>query len=129
MYNRTFTTNIPRITLQARQRNAVKDAGSRFENKKSSVTVTLFDLEYCTVQPTKGDDLLVLDEGLRGKEIYTLRTNTPITTAVEGTDRLADQVEYDGVNGLSWFTIIKVREWSVGVIPHYEALIVKEPNQ
>ena len=50
-------------------------------------------------------------------------------SAFEGSERLSDQIQYEGVTGLAWFDVIKVKNWNGGVIPHYEAIIVRQPNQ
>lgn len=119
---------IPRITLQGYHRFVVKETGGVFENDLESTTSTPFAALRCTVQPLTGQQLQVLDEGLRAKEAYNVFTNTPITVAVEGTNQISDQLEIDGVNGVSLFTVISVKKWNNQLIPHYHAVVVKDPN-
>lgn len=119
---------IPRKTLQGYNRFVSKTTGGVFENDLESITSTPFDVLQCTVQPLTGSELMVLEEGLRSKEVYNVFTNTKLTEAIEGTDQLADQIEIDGVNGVSLFTVLKVKKWDNGLIPHYHAVVVKEPN-
>lgn len=122
---------IPRKSYNAREVRKNKESGSIFENDTDDTTpflYTSFTVKQCTIQATKGQDLLTLDEGFRDQEVYTLFTETPITSVIESTNRLGDQIEYDGVNGTSWFTVIKVKKWNVGVAPHYMAIIVKDPD-
>lgn len=122
---------IPRKTYNARRVLLNKDTGSIFENASDATTPILYEtfltLE-CTIQPTTGQDLQTLSEGLRDRESYRIFTSTPLTSVIEGSNRLGDQIEYSGVNGTSWFTVVKVKKRDVGVCPHYEAVIVKEPT-
>lgn len=119
---------IPRITLQGYHRYVTKVTGGVFENDQEAETSTPFDVLKCTVQPLNGSELMVLEEGLRSKEVYNVFTSTKLTEAIEGTNQLADQVEIDGVNGISLFTVLKVKKWANSLIPHYHAVVVKEPN-
>lgn len=120
---------IPRKTYSARQRTLVADNTSVFSNKTTSITYTPFSVINCTIQPASGSDLKTLDEGFRNKEVYILRTETAVIAVDEGSPRLSDQIQFNGVSGLDWFDVIKVKNWSVGVIPHYEVIIVRQPNQ
>lgn len=122
---------IPRKTYTARKVFLNKDNTSIFENAPDSTTPETYEsflTKACTIQPTTGQDLQTLSEGLRDKESYKILTSTPLTAVIENTNRLGDQIQYDGVNGTSWFTVVKVKKWDVGVCPHYEAVIVKEPT-
>lgn len=75
----------------------------------------------CTIQPSTQNELLVLDEGLRDKNVFTLYTKTEIRSVLEGTDQLPDVVLIDGVE----HTVVKSIPWSNNIINHYKALLVK----
>lgn len=128
MFIRT-TGLIPRPTLPARRQLLNKESGSIFENSVETITYENFDCLKCTVQPTQGRELQQLPEGMRNKEAYTIRSETILTSAIEGSNRLGDQIQYTAVDGAThWFTIIKVKKWAVGVIPHCESIMVREPE-
>ena len=123
----SYTSRIPRVDLVARRVLVTKNPSSIFENEGSESYET-FTASNCTVQPASGQDLLVLDEGLRDRETYTIFTDTVLLGVQEGTNRKGDQVEYDGLTGTSWFSVVTSKKHNVGVIPHFECLIVKEPE-
>lgn len=108
---------IPRITLQARRVVEVRD---RF-NRILSTDLTTFDAELCTVQPFVGDTFLLSPEGFQNKDVYTLFTQTKLQIGKQGTTEKADEVFFDN----KWFRVVKVKNWSVGLIPHYECVIVE----
>lgn len=82
---------------------------------------TAVTFRECTIQPSNQTELMVLDEGLRDKNVFTLYTKTKIRSIVEGTNQLPDLVIVDGVE----HTVVKVMEWNNNIINHYKALLVK----
>lgn len=119
---------IPRQDYSARHRQQNTDGASNFSNKKTNITYDPFVAENCTIQPAQGDDLQTLDEGLRNREVLVIITDTPLTPGREGSNVLADQIEYEGVDGISWYTVVKVKKHDAGVINHWRAVIVREPK-
>lgn len=108
---------IRRITLKARKVVEVRDDFNRI----LSTNTTTFNAELCTVQPFVGDTFLLSPEGLQNKDVYTLFTSTPLQVGKQGTANKADEVFYDN----KWFRVVKVKNWAVGLIPHYECIIVE----
>ena len=120
---------IPRKTLTARTRQAVKKGGSVFSNVGLETEYKEFELLQCTVQPIKGQDRQVLPEGIRDAESYKVFSETPVISVEEDTNNIGDQILIDGVTGDAWFTAYTVKKWQVGLIPHYEIHVVKEPDE
>lgn len=123
-YRRSKRGGIPRIDLTARTVQIVFDT----RNRPTSETFVEFTLDSCTIQPASGSDLEVLPEGLRDSEAFNVFTNTPLKTAIRGTTEDGDEVfipsPYTQVPG--YFSVIKVKAWQVGVIPHYRVLVVRD---
>lgn len=108
---------IRRVTLQARRVVEVRD---RF-NRIVSTNTESFNAELCTVQPFVGDTFLLTPEGLQNKDVYTVFTQTKLQVGKQGTTEKPDEIFFDG----KWFRVAKVKNWSVGLIPHYECIIVE----
>lgn len=83
--------------------------------------ITFFE---CTIQPSTQNELLVLDEGLRDKNVFTMYTKTEIRSVVEGTTQLPDLVVINGIE----HTVVKSMPWNNNIINHYKALLVKPSN-
>lgn len=110
---------IPRKTLQARH---VQDTVDKFGTPQVGQAVyTPFNLLFCTVQPYVGEDLIVADTGFQSKRAYTIFTETAVTEGEEDSLIKPDEVLIDG----DWYRVMKVKPWQVGVIPHYEVIVVK----
>lgn len=90
-------------------------------NRRRPATRTPITFRECTVQPSTQNELLVLDEGLRDKNVFTMYTKTEIRSVVEGTNQLPDIVVIDGVE----HTVVKSMPWKNNIINHYKALLVK----
>lgn len=82
---------------------------------------TAVTFKECTVQPSTQTELMVLDEGLRDKNVFTMYTKTEIRSILEGTTRLPDLVVVNGVE----YTVVKVMSWQNNIINHYKAMLVK----
>lgn len=97
-------------------------------NRPIDDTVVEFTLENCTVQPASGTELETLPEGYRDAEVFNIFTNTPLRTAIRGTDSKADEVflgsPYTPKEG--YFTVIQSKAWQNGVINHYHAVVVRK---
>jgi hypothetical protein len=110
---------IPRKTLQARN---VQDTVDNFGRPQVGQSVyTPFDLLNTTIQPYQGEDLMVLDTGFQSKRAFTLFTETKVTEGEEDSQTKPDEVMIEG----DWYRVAKVKPWQVGVIPHYEVIVVK----
>ncbi len=82
---------------------------------------TAVTFKECTIQPSTQTELMVLDEGLRDKSVFTLYTKTEIRSIREGDDQLPDLVVIDGIE----HTVVKVMPWKNNIINHYKAMLVK----
>jgi hypothetical protein len=110
---------IPRKTVQGRH---VQDTVDNFGRPLVGQAVyTPFNLLNTTVQPYQGEDLMVLDTGFQSKRAFTLFTETKVTEGEEDSQIKPDEVMIDG----DWYRVVKVKPWQVGVIPHYEVIVVK----
>lgn len=90
-------------------------------NRVRPPTKTPVVFRECTIQPSTQNELLVLDEGLRDKNVFTMYTKTEIRSVVEGTTQLPDIVVINGVE----HTVVKAMPWNNNIINHYKALLVK----
>lgn len=90
-------------------------------NRIRPPTRTPITFMECTIQPSTQNELLVLDEGLRDKNVFTMYTKTEIRSVVEGTNQLPDIVVIDSIE----YTVIKSMPWNNNIINHYKALLVK----
>lgn len=111
---------LPRITLEARH---VEDNVDKFGRPDPlNPLYTPFDLEFCTVQPYVGDDLIVSGDGFDSKTVYTIFTETEVTEGEDDSTIKPDEVKVYG----KWYRVAKVKRWQTGVIPHYEIIVVKK---
>ena len=62
-------------------------------------------------------------------EAYFVYTSTPLKSSEEATLELADQIQIDGVYGLDWFTVVRVKKHSITSNgSQYEAIVIKNPK-
>ena len=108
---------MPRKTLQARH---VMEGYDQY-GYPAGLTFDPFEALNCTVQPVQGKDLQLLPEGMRDKEAFTVWTETDCDTANEGTTEKPDELQING----DWYKVTKKRAWQIGLIPHYEIIVVK----
>ena len=115
-------------SITARTKVFVKDPLSNFENV-GTYQYTTFTVENASVQPTTDKNLLLLGEGIRDYESYTIYTTSVLKPSEETTNDLADQVQLDGLFGVGWFTVVKSKKYGVTSSgPQYEVIVVKYPN-
>ena len=117
--------------LSGRRKVFVKDTSTTnpFENK-GSYSYQTFTIENCSVQPLTDKNQMLLTEGIREYEAYTIFTTTALRSAQEKSNDLADQVELDGLFGLSWFTVLRSKKYGMTSSgPQYEVTVVKYPNK
>jgi hypothetical protein len=117
MRQKRRNSSIPRKNLPARR---VVETVNDF-NEVVGKTLTNFTLKLCTVQPMVGNDMLALVDGYQNKDCYTIWTQTECRVGKEGTHIKADEIQLYN----KWYRVLKVKNWSVGVIPHYEVLVVE----
>lgn len=108
---------IPTINLEAKRVRQEED-----EYYAVREVEILFTVEEADVQPVKGFELSVLEEGYRSKGVFKIYTPTELVAGKEGTNILPDKVKYKG----AWFTVFKVDPWLDGLDDHYCAYIVSE---
>lgn len=108
---------IPRKPLDARH---VQDILDEFERPTGRSLVS-FQALYCTVQPYIGDVFLLAPDGFQGKDIFTVFTETQLSIGKEGGTTKPDEVLINS----KWFRVVKVQPWQVGLIPHYECVVVE----
>ena len=112
---------------QGRHRTLVKDPNSNFDNALGSTDYVLFGIEDCVVNPAPESTMQVLDEGLRNKIVMEGYTDTYITSAVEDTNVLGDQIQINIGKGLQWFSIKKVEPFILNdSLLHYKFIAVLE---
>ena len=118
---------ITKKIYQGRHRTLVKDATSNFDNALGSVTYDLFNIEDCIVIPASESTMQVLDEGLRNKTVMECYTDTYVTSAIEDTNVLGDQIQINIGKGLQWFSIKKVESFILNdSLLHYKFIAVLE---
>lgn len=115
-----FPTILPRKTLQAYRLTEQLDS----RNRVLDPIKTPFTIENASVQPVSGGVQQTLPQGIRDKIVYKLFTTTPITTVVEGSETLADRVDYEGET----YLLLGVKRFTSGVLNHNEAVMVKESD-
>ena len=108
---------IKRKDVQARSVTEALD----YLNRPQGIVKTLYTLKECTVQPYVGDDLILAGDGFQNKSAYTIFTNTAVTEGLEGSTRKADEIQLYN----DWYKVVKVKNWMVGVIPHYEVVCIR----
>jgi len=110
---------IPRKTVLGRH---VTDSVDKFGRPDASLAIyEEFSVLNTTVQAYVGDDLVVQQDGFQSKEAYTLFTETKLTDGEEDSLIKPDEVfVFD-----SWCRVVKVKARTVGIIPHYECVVVR----
>lgn len=108
---------LPRTTVQGRR---IVEVRNEF-NEVISLTPTTFQVNRVTIQPFVGDKLSPDLNGYQNMELYTVFTETPLQIGIEGSTRKADEINING----SWYRVVAVKQWGVGVIPHYECVCAK----
>lgn len=112
---------------QGRHRTLVKDPNSNFDNALGSTDYVLFGIEDCVVNPAPESTMQVLDEGLRNKIVMEGYTDTYVTSAIEDTNVLGDQIQINIGKGLQWFSIKKVEPFILNdSLLHYKFIAVLE---
>ena len=110
---------IPRKSVQGRHvQDTVDDFGRPLVGQ---AVYTPFNVLNTTVQPYIGEDFMAADSGFQSKRTYTIFTETKLTEGEEDSIIKPDEVMIDG----DWYRVVKVKPWQVGVIPHYECVVVK----
>ena len=115
-------------TLTGQRKVFVAGTTSVFSNS-GSYEYESFDVENASIQPVSKDSQILQTDGFREYEAYTVYTSTPLKSSEEQTTDLADQIQIDGVYGLEWFTVIRVKKHSITSSgSQYEALVIKYPK-
>lgn len=121
IWNGVWTPNlIPRKTLQAYRITEQTDS----RNRVIESTETPYTITNASVQPSTGKVQQTLPQGLRDKVAYHLITTTELRTVIEGSEGMADRVEYEGDR----YLILNVKPCKSGVLNHYQAMLVKESD-
>ena len=74
-------TLLDSMTLQGRRKTFVQDPNSTFKNK-GTYQYTTFNIENASVQPLTDKNQLLLAEGIREYEAYTVFTSTLLKLAI-----------------------------------------------
>jgi len=109
---------IPRKTIPARR--SVETTNDF--NEVIGITNQSFNALQCTVQPVVGGSMTPDLIGYADREIYTVYTETQLVVGLEGTNRKPDELFIYN----KWFKVIRCKRWQVGVIPHYECVVVEK---
>ena len=116
------------VVLTGRRKVFVKDVNSPFSNAGVYSYVS-FNIENASAQPISTNNQLLLADGIREYEAYTIYTSTLMKSSEETTTELADQVQLNGIYGLNWFTVVKSKKHSMTSNgSQYEVTVVKYPN-
>ena len=120
------------VVLTGRRKVFVKDVNSPFSNAGVYSYVS-FNIENASAQPISNNNnnsnQLLLADGIREYEAYTIYTSTLMKSSEETTTELADQVQLNGIYGLNWFTVVKSKKHSMTSNgSQYEVTVVKYPN-
>lgn len=78
-----------------------------------------------SVQPTWREDLVILPEGRRSEETYTLFCTDKILNENDNLIQKADLAEIYG----EIYEVFHVARWQNGIIPHYKAIVIKLAEQ
>ena len=115
--------------LQGRRKTFVKNPSSVFDNDGDYVYAP-FTVENSSVQALSDKNQLLLEEGIREYEAYTVYTTTALKSAQEATTELADQIYINGLTGYNWYTVLKAKKHSItSGGSQYEATVIKYPNE
>jgi hypothetical protein len=76
-----------------------------------------------TVEPLDGQDLLLIPEGERTKEMIRIYSELELKTADEACARKADVVRYQG----KLYEVHKVKTWTQ-LIPHFETIAISKSD-
>ena len=109
---------IPRKTIPAKR--SIETTNDF--NEVIDITNQSFNALECTVQPVVGGSMTPDLIGYADREIYTVYTSTLLSFGVEGTNRKPDELFINN----KWFKVIRCERWQVGVIPHYECVVVEK---
>lgn len=110
-----------------KQRECYRIASGSYTNDKRYIPGTRTPLNIkASLQPSTPTDLLVLPEGLRDRETYTLRyeTTDPLRTVKTSTSQMPDIVVHDGDD----YDCVYTKKWRNDIINHYMSLIQKSKN-
>lgn len=95
-------------------------AAAMAKGRYQAVTPTTFTI-VASIQPMGGDEILMLPEGDREKEVLSLFTETELRVADQDNKTESDRVAWEG----SDYEVIKVRPWKMGALDHYECVIAR----
>lgn len=84
-------------------------------------TETQFSIQ-ASVQPTTGEDMMLLPENRREVSSFKIFTDTKLFTSKKGSDREPDILVVDGED----YETIIVYRWQNDIINHWKAIISKK---
>lgn len=129
---------IKRYPLPIYHRTVVSDPSSVWGgNGNETMDITTEVAINCTLQPVKPQQLTADLEGVNIEDIFVIRSDTPLFSAVEGTNFKGSGVyippSYFTIDGGflpvgkgGFYNCIEAKHWNNGVIPHFKATIVKD---
>lgn len=74
-----------------------------------------------SVQPTWREDMVILPQGHRSEETYTLFCSNEILNTDDNNLRKSDEVLLYGER----YQVFKVEKWQNNIISHYKAIVLK----
>lgn len=133
---------IKRFDLPAVYRKNVMsvDPENYFDNEVASYEQTQFHVTGCTLQPVKDWVFNQVLQGLSTDQCYTIITETPLTTPVDGSDAIGCSVYiparffmFDAPAGFpvfekqgGWYRVIKPKNSFNGIQSNCQAYLVKD---
>lgn len=124
---------IKRYPLPAVKRSITTDTVGGWDNQIQTYVFDNYVLEECLIQTPKMETVATLPSGIDVERTYVLRTNTPIYSYLQGTDKLScaiyvpdSIIGIEGVGG--WYVVQPVRPKVSDVIKHYQLYITKDDD-
>src|SRR5690554_1992870 len=73
-------------------------------------------------QPLPGDEIVMVPESFRSRDVRKFFSITRMNSMEEESSQNPDKVQIDGI----WFSVLKRKEYQMGVRDHYEYTLVRE---
>jgi len=73
-------------------------------------------------QPLPGDEIVMVPEAFRSRDVRKFFSITRLNSMEEESSQNPDKVQIDGI----WFSVLKRKEYQMGVRDHYEFVLIRE---
>lgn len=114
------------IDLPTEKLTVKRSGGGSWQNGRYVQDATADLVVDASVQPLRGNEVLILPEHRRTEESIKLYTTTKLRTTDEKNNLPCDVVVHDGKR----FEVHTVFNWSIGTdVPHYKVICIKEDGE